>query len=72
MSSRFCPSVLDRNGPVPFEIKSTPKVTRSFGSFMETYGPELAFVMNERELKRDGSILYVPLVFTRKAVDSVQ
>lgn len=57
---------------MPFEIKSTPKVTRSFGSFMETYGPELAFVMNERELKRDGSILYVPLVFTRKAVDSVQ
>ncbi len=63
--------VLDNNGPVPFEIKTVPKVTRSFRSFLEKYRPELAFVMNERELKRDDDTLFVPLIFSEKVANSL-
>jgi predicted AAA+ superfamily ATPase len=35
------------NGIVPVEVKTTPKITKSLRSFIETYKPDNAFIMNE-------------------------
>lgn len=59
--------VLNR-GTIPFEIKTTPKTTRSFRSFQDKYRPEVSFVMNEKELGRSEDALFVPLAFSGRAV----
>ncbi|MFO8110139.1 MAG: ATP-binding protein [Thermoplasmata archaeon] len=61
--------VLEKKTPIPFEIKTVPKITRSFRSFMDKYQPELAFVMNEREFKKDENIFFVPLIFSQRITD---
>ncbi len=56
---------------VPFEIKTTPKITRAFRSFLEKYPTPMAFVMNENVLKRKKNTLFVPLVFSERLVKDV-
>ena len=54
--------VLKNENVYPFEIKTTPKVTRSLRSFSDRYEPEYCFVVNEAELsERSEDKFYVPL-----------
>lgn len=63
--------ILDKKRPIPFEIKSTGKVTRSFRSFQKKYDPDFSFIMNETELDRKEGIKLLPLIFSRKAVEEI-
>lgn len=63
--------VLEKKNPIPFEIKTVPKMTRSFRSFMKKYRPEMAFVMNEKELKQDDNLFFVPLIFSQRIADLI-
>ncbi len=62
---------MKEGGPYPFEIKTTPRVTRSFRSFQKKYKPRKSFIMNEKELKRDEDAYFVPLVFSGKLLREV-
>lgn len=62
---------MNEGGPYPFEIKTTPKVTRSFRSFQKKYSPKRSFIMNEKELRMDGGTYFVPLVFSGELVEEV-
>ncbi|MFO7991368.1 MAG: ATP-binding protein [Thermoplasmata archaeon] len=54
--------VLQDENVYPYEIKTTPKVTRSLRSFSDRYDPEYCFVVNEMEFgRRSENIFYVPL-----------
>lgn len=52
------------NEKIPVESKTTPKITRSLRSFIETYKPEKAFILNTKEIGEekigDTRILMVP------------
>ncbi|MFB6167027.1 MAG: ATP-binding protein, partial [Candidatus Nanohaloarchaea archaeon] len=61
--------VIDRNPPVPFEVKTSARTTKSFRSFQEKYGPEKAFLMNETELGRENRTYRVPLAFAERTVE---
>lgn len=61
--------VFDGRSPVPFEIKTSPKITRSFRSFLDKYSPEKSFIMNETEFRRDENIFYLPLIFSEKILN---
>ncbi|EFK96335.1 ATPase (AAA+ superfamily) [sediment metagenome] len=52
--------VLDQK--IPIEVKLNPKITRSFRSFINTYKPEIGFVVNIKEfnkLKINSTKIYV-------------
>ncbi|MFP4045836.1 MAG: ATP-binding protein, partial [Candidatus Aenigmatarchaeota archaeon] len=44
--------ILDKNEPCPFEVKTTPKMTRSARSFCEKYKPERFFILNESRFEK--------------------
>lgn len=63
--------ILDKNGLHPFEVKTTPKVTRSARSFCKKYNPERFFILNELQLKKkEDNIFYVPLVFSTSLTET--
>lgn len=64
--------VIDSNPAVPFEVKTSARVTRSFRSFQDKYNPERSFLMNQTEIGRDDSTFRVPLAFTERVVEAVQ
>lgn len=49
---------------IPVESKTTPKITRSFRSFIDTYKPKTAFIVNKNKLEKHKiskvKIFYVP------------
>lgn len=60
--------ILENHGLViPVEVKRTPKVTRSFRSFINYYNPGTGIVANLKTLKRtrinSSEILFVPFVY---------
>jgi len=42
--------VIDKNPPIPIEVKTTPKITRSLKSFMLHYNTKVGFVANLNEV----------------------
>jgi predicted AAA+ superfamily ATPase len=50
-----------------YEIKTTPKTTRSIKSFQGKYQPEKMIVMNQEKLERNESETYIPLIFSQEA-----
>lgn len=52
-----------------YEIKTTPKTTKSMRSFQEKYAPEHMFVMNQEKIQRSNEQTFLPLVFSQKAAD---
>ena len=61
--------IWDREGKIAFEVKTAPKVTRSFRSFQKKYDPVYSFVMNEKMIGKEGDIFFVPLIFSEKIMD---
>ena len=61
--------IWDREGKIAFEVKTAPKVTRSFRSFQKKYDPVYSFVMNEKMIGKEGGIFFVPLIFSEKIMD---
>ncbi len=41
------------NGEIPIEAKITPKISRSFRSFIDTYNPKIAYLANLKILKKE-------------------
>ncbi len=57
--------VLDQPENQAFEIKTTPRITRSLRSYINSYEPKCSYVMNEEELKNpEPGVYYVPLIFS--------
>lgn len=52
------------NEKTPVESKTTPKITRSLRSFIETYKPKTAFILNLKQIREektgDTTILIIP------------
>lgn len=63
--------VLEAEPPVPFEIKTKARITRSFRSFQKKYQPELSFIINEKEVRKEDSTFFTPLVFSETVVKQV-
>ena len=59
-----------KNGDIrAYEIKSKPKMTKSVRSFQEKYEPEEMFIMNEEKIEKKDSEIYLPLIFSERAVN---
>lgn len=54
-----------------FEIKTSPQKTRSMRSFISSYNPKSFFVMNERELRFEEEMKFIPLLFSGRIADSM-
>lgn len=52
-----------------YEIKTTPKTTRSMKSFQNKYQPENMIVMNEEKLEKNREETFIPLIFAQKTAD---
>jgi len=60
--------VIEKGGRViPVEVKTTPKITRSFRSFIRHYNPPLGMILNLKTLDRAGvdncDVLTLPFVY---------
>ncbi|MDI3544552.1 MAG: hypothetical protein PWQ28_833 [Candidatus Woesearchaeota archaeon] len=50
------------NGKIPIESKASAKITRSFRSFIDTYKPKIAFLVNLNsfsEVKINETIVFI-------------
>lgn len=54
-----------------FEIKTSPRKTRSMKSFIDNYGPERFLVINEQKLKLGEDLDFVPLFLSGKIAASL-
>lgn len=71
--------ILEQNGAViPIEIKSTlnqPKITRSFGNFIEEYSPQKAYILSKNLSKRKtmsgATVEFMPLIKITKLIEEV-
>lgn len=52
-----------------FEIKTSPKTTKSMRSFQEKYSPENMLVMNEQKIQKNQREKFLPLIFSQKAAE---
>jgi len=66
--------IIEKNtsNPIPLEVKTTPNITKSFRSFQEKYQPEKAFIMNEKELKKEEKTFLIPLIFSEQVIDQIE
>ncbi|NOX71906.1 MAG: DUF4143 domain-containing protein [Candidatus Micrarchaeota archaeon] len=59
--------VLSENDSIPVEVKTTPKITRSFRSFISHYKPKKAFIanLNVVDIKKidDIDVIMAPFVY---------
>ena len=57
-----------KNKIIPIEVKTKPKITRSFRSFIDHYNPQNAFIMNLKEIDvqhiDDTKVYMLPFVYT--------
>lgn len=64
--------VLETDRVLPFEIKTTPRVTRSLRSFSDKYETEKAYVVNESEIgEKNEGFLYIPLSLSGALCDGL-
>jgi len=54
-----------------FEIKTSPRKTRSMRSFIDKYQPQNFFVMNEGDLNFGREIKFVPLIFSSRLIKNL-
>lgn len=68
--------ILEQERPIPFEIKTKPKLTRSFRSFQSKYKPQVSFVLNQTRFevregdKSEGKTYLVPLSFAESLTEA--
>ena len=56
-----------KKGITPIEVKTKPKITRSFRSFIDTYKPKKAFIINLQEINKkkiaETNVFTMPFVY---------
>lgn len=52
-----------------YEIKTSPKTTKSIRSFQDKYEPENMFIMNQEKIQKDSDEVYLPLIFSQSVAD---
>lgn len=52
-----------------YEIKKSPKTTKSIRSFQDKYEPENMFIMNQEKIQKDSDEVYLPLIFSQSVAD---
>ncbi|MFB6158096.1 MAG: ATP-binding protein [Candidatus Nanohalobium sp.] len=52
-----------------YEIKTTPKTTRSMRSFQKKYSPKNMILMNQEKLQKNQDEVFIPLIFSQKVAE---
>lgn len=52
-----------------YEIKTTPKTTKSIRSFQQKYSPQNMLIMNQEKINKNNSEVFLPLIFSQKAAN---
>ena len=52
-----------------YEIKTTPKTTKSIRSFQQKYNPQNMIIMNQEKIKKTDSEIFLPLIFSQKIAE---